>query len=216
MSSAKGNQSGVDLDRSPSFDVLVFDLGGVVVAHDDAALHARLISRCPLGADLARLEAVVREPRWALGEAPIEDLHARLRREFGYGLEWAGFAQDWRSHFTLDVSMLALLRSLGRSRRVLLFSNTNKEHWNYLVEASEGVLANFEHYLSHEIGLLKPSVAAFAHVAERSGVSPSRMMFFDDLPVNVAGARLAGYQAEVFRDEASLRSFLKAHGVCWK
>ena len=74
-------------------------------------------------------------------------------------------------------------------------------------------LGRLERYLSHEIGLAKPSRESFLEVARQAGVEPSRAVFFDDVEANVLGARAAGFQSELFTDQASLARTLKALGV---
>ncbi len=198
---------------SPAFDTMVFDLGGVIVAHDNAMLYARLATRCAVRCSPDQINAAINRTEWGSGVAPISDLHAQLQRDFSYRGSWEVFVEDWSSHFTLDQSMLALVRQLKISNRVMLFSNTNREHWEFLVNCSAGALGSMENYLSYQIGLSKPSVDAFRCVAARAEIDPSRCILFDDLAENVEGARLAGFQAEVFQDEAWLRHYLKAAGL---
>jgi len=87
------------------------------------------------------------------------------------------------------------------------FSNTNALHWHdHIVGWSLAGL--FEHrFLSFELGLLKPDIAAFARVADLLGVPAERVLFLDDNAVNVAGAAAAGFQAAraVGVDEARQR-----------
>ena len=198
-------------DASP-FQALVFDLGGVLVAHDNARLAERLASRCAGSCTPRQVGGLIRRTDWNAG-APIADLHGQLRAELGYGLGWDDFVADWCCHFAVDESMLGLVERLGAHNRVMLFSNTNKEHWDFLVRATGGRLQRLEPYLSHEIGRSKPSIGSFQRVAERAGIDPARSIFFDDLPENVEGARRAGFQAEVFESEAKLVAFLTGKGV---
>jgi putative hydrolase of the HAD superfamily len=51
------------------------------------------------------------------------------------------------------------------------------------------------YYLSHEIGHLKPTRAAFEHVLADLGCPPSRVVFLDDNQLNVEAARDIGIQA---------------------
>ena len=54
----------------------------------------------------------------------------------------------------------------------------------------------FDHrFLSFELGLLKPDIAAFAQVADLLEVPAERVLFLDDNALNVAGAAAAGFQA---------------------
>ena len=194
-------------------DALVFDLGGVIVAHDNAKMLARLASRCRTRDAAAQIEATFfGDPRWGVG-APIEDLHAGLRRDFGYAGDWETFKDDFCCHFAVDASMLAYVRALAKRRRTLIFSNTNEVHWEHLVRETDGALSQIEHQLSHSIGLAKPHIESYRKVVKLAGIAPERALFFDDLEANVIGARAAGWRAEVFRDEAGLREVMMREGI---
>jgi putative hydrolase of the HAD superfamily len=113
----------------------------------------------------------------------------------------------------VDAAMLDFVEALAARRRTFLFSNTNAEHWDHLVDRTGGRLGRLERYLSHEIGLAKPARESFLEVARQAGVEPSRAIFFDDVEDNVLGARAAGFRSEVFTDQASLVRTLEALGV---
>ena len=197
---------------SSPFQALVFDFGGVVVRHDNALMFERLASRCTPAFGAADVAALFAQNRWETG-APIREFHAQLTAEAGYAASWEAFLEDWCCHLTVDPSMLALMGTLSRHHRVMIFSNTNQEHWDFVLAASGGAFARYEPYLSHLIGHGKPSVRAFEVVAEQAGLEPAHSVFFDDKPENVEGARMAGFQAEIFRDEAWLRDYLSERGV---
>jgi putative hydrolase of the HAD superfamily len=194
------------------FEALVFDLGGVLVAHDNAVLYQRLASRCANACTPQTVVGLMRKTDWGSGVA-ISTLHDQLRGELGYGLGWDEFVADWCCHFAVDDSMLGFVERLATHNRVMLFSNTNQEHWDFLVAATDGRLARLEPYLSHEIGCTKPSLRSFQVVAEKAGIDAARSVFFDDLQENVDGARRAGFQAVLFETEARLAAFLEGRGV---
>jgi FMN phosphatase YigB (HAD superfamily) len=194
------------------YQALVFDLGGVIVPHDNAMLYARLASRCEASWPATRISDLVRDGPWGAG-APITSLHDALAGQAGYDAAWPTFVEDWCCHLSLDASMLALVEDLSAKNRVLIFSNTNEVHWDYLVALSRGALSRFEAYLSHEMGQEKPAVEAFRIVAAKAGIEPQRSLFVDDVAANVEGARLAGFQAEVFEDQPKLEALLKSRGV---
>lgn len=196
------------------FQALVFDLGGVVVEHDNQVLFTRLASRCRAGWAPDDAAALFRQSRWGTG-TPIRLFHQQLADTAGYDASWDVFVEDWSCHLVINPSMLGVVERLARRNRVMIFSNTNQEHWEFVLRASGGLLADFEPYLSHEIGHEKPSLRSFEVVAEMAGIDPTRSVFFDDLPANVAGARQAGFQAEVFQGEAWLLSFLAERALHW-
>jgi len=171
------NRRSRDADESPErmpssipYDALVFDLGGVIVAHDNERLYRRLAERCAAADAYQRIVAATQQPGIGTGALPIPALHRRLIDELGYGLGWEDFVADWNCHFTLDASMLDLVERLAAANRVMLFSNTNREHWEYLVATSDGRLGRLEAYLSYEIGLAKPSLESFRAVAAMAGI----------------------------------------------
>ena len=205
-------ETGAGEADAPPFQALVFDLGGVLVAHDNALLYQRLASQCAGACSPETVVGLMRKTDWSSGVA-VSTLHDQLRDELGYGPGWDDFVADWCCHFAVDDSMLAFVERLARRNRVMLFSNTNKEHWDFLVGATNGRLGRFEAYLSHEIGATKPSLRSFQVVAEKAGIDPGRSIFFDDLIDNVEGARRAGFQAELFESEAGLAAFLNGRGV---
>ena len=64
-----------------------------------------------------------------------------------------------------------------------------------------------------EIGIAKPDPAVFHHVLAELEVGVDEVVFIDDLPENVEGARTAGLRAHVHTDRASTAEFLRDHGV---
>ena len=193
-------------------DTLVFDLGGVIVAHDNDLLARTLAQGCASPDAGSRLsDGFVHDRLYGTGEKPISDLHAKLQSELSYRHDYERFLDDWCCHFGLDSLMLAAFEALAARYRVLIFSNTNAPHWDYVDALSGGVLKQHEAYLSHEIGQVKPDVTAFQAVADRAGFDPARALFFDDRADNIEGAKAAGWNGEIFTDRASFMAALKTY-----
>ena len=207
-----GDTAVMTTSTSP-FQALVFDLGGVIAPHDNAFLHRRLLSRCSAPDASARLPTLAHDARTGTGERSIADLHQELVREVGYSGDWTCFVGDWSCHLSVDPSMLAFVERLSAHNRVIIFSNTNQEHWDHLMNLSGGGLGRYEAFLSHEIGQLKPSLRSFQTVAAKAGIEPAKSFFVDDRADNVEGARQAGFHAEVFTSQAGLAQWLTAAGV---
>lgn len=100
-------------------------------------------------------------------------------------------------------------------------SNTNHEHWLAL-PVSPAFMALKYRYASHELGLHKPDPAIFPDVESRlrrEGVdaAAASILYFDDLPENVAAANEAGWNAvqidHTGDTAAQIRSACEAHGV---
>jgi putative hydrolase of the HAD superfamily len=198
---------------SKPLDNLVFDLGNVIVPHDNGVLYERILSRCSGAGAPARLSRISHDRRYGNGEKSIPELHQALVEELGYAGDWPTFVDDWSCHLSLDGDMLAFVEQLSERYRIMIFSNTNQQHWERALEMSDGRLGRIEAWLSHEIGDLKPAVSSFLTVARLAKIDPARSIFFDDLKANVAAARQAGFQAEVFTTQAALEDYLRAAGA---
>ncbi|CNF83358.1 HAD-superfamily hydrolase [Mycobacterium tuberculosis] len=62
---------------------------------------------------------------------------------------------------------------------------------------------------SCRIGVVKPDPRAYEICAERLGVKPADVLFFDDTERNVRGAREAGMRAELFTGPSQVRALTR-------
>lgn len=99
------------------------------------------------------------------------------------------------------------LRALDRLReryRLFMLSNNNEMHWRRCEqlcrEASGRDLESyFERcFLSHRMGMAKPSAEIFAEVLRQTGLNPAATLFIDDGKDNCLAAERAGFV--VFHD----------------
>jgi FMN phosphatase YigB (HAD superfamily) len=193
---------------------LIFDLGNVLVFHDNALLFARL----GLRAGLAPHEVAQRltGAGWTAanrGQLDAEGIRRDVCGALGVELPMEEFAPLWSSHFTVHEAVLPRVEALeGRVKRLLL-SNTNALHVQYLrpklplLERFDAVL------LSCEEGLVKPEPAFFQRALERAGCAPHEAAFFDDLPEFVEAANALGIRGHLFTDAPTFDAQLKALGL---
>ena len=99
------------------------------------------------------------------------------------------------------------------ARRIPLyaFSNSNRTHELYWSKRFADVLGHFRQvYVSSTIRMRKPSVEAFDHVVKAIGVPAERIVFFDDVLENIAGARASRLQAVHVTTSADVANALTA------
>lgn len=110
-----------------------------------------------------------------------------------------------------SVALLERLRAAGR--RQVFLSNMPAPYADHL-EAAHGFIGWFDTgVFSARVQAIKPEPAIFALAAERFSVPPGELLFFDDHAPNVAAARAAGWQAELFTGAEAAEAALVARGL---
>ena len=115
----------------------------------------------------------------------------------------------------LPEKRLALLLSLKSKYKLFLLSNTNAIH----IKAISNQLGNTQWkdfcnlfdkmYLSHEIGVRKPSIEAFQFILKQQKLNPNEVLFIDDSPQHIEGAKKLGINCYHLKDrKISLLYFL--------
>ena len=105
--------------------------------------------------------------------------------------------------------MVELLGEISREQPVYALSNTNELHLSWIRRQHPETLDPFQKvFSSHELKKRKPDPGIYQDVCDALGVDPARIVFFDDLEVNIEGARQAGMNAYLFRDTGQVREIL--------
>ena len=199
-------------------DALLFDLGRVVLAIDFSktlacwAGHAGCEPASLVGRFSSRDEIYQLHER---GEISDAEFFAGLRELLGIGISDAQFLEGWNALFAGEMPGIApLLKRAANHLPLYAFSNTNGAHVEHFSVAYADLLGHFrEIFLSSTIGLRKPDAAAYDHVVNAIGVPASRIVFFDDLPENIEGARARGLTAVQVKSSDDVAHTLAALGI---
>jgi FMN phosphatase YigB (HAD superfamily) len=189
-------------------DALLFDLGGVLLDIVFDRVFARWgelagMDPAPLKRRFDQDGAYERHER---GEIDAPAYFEALPDRLGIDLRDADFADGWDRIFGQAIApTVALLPRLAARIPLYVFSNTNAAHHAYWGPRYRDALTPVRRqFLSCEMGLRKPERAAFETVAIAIGVPLERILFFDDVEVNVEGARAAGMPAVWVRSPADV------------
>jgi glucose-1-phosphatase len=190
------------------------DLGGVVIRIDADRIRA----------GWARLSALPEAEVYAAYPDEVYDrferdevaedaylLHVRSR------LRLDGTDEEIRAAFNdlylgVDDATVGLLQGLRRRGvLVLALTNTNRTHHRVWSRRFAGALAAFDEvHTSHDLGCRKPEPEVYRRVLDEHDLSPESVLFIDDEPTHVAGARAVGLQGLVFSDALTLAEQLEA------
>jgi 2-haloacid dehalogenase len=199
----------------PDVRALVFDIGGVLLEWDPRLVYRDLL---PDPADLDRFLAEICTPDWnATLDAgrPFDEACDELARRHPDHAElihaWKRQDEMIAGEIAGTVELVARLHAAG----VPLYLLTNMPAEVFAARrARDPVLQQFHGaVVSGEEGVLKPSPEIFAILRDRYALDPATTLFVDDMEVNVAGARAAGFLAHRFVEAPALAAFLGEHGL---
>ncbi|MDE3133578.1 MAG: HAD-IA family hydrolase [Acidobacteriota bacterium] len=106
-----------------------------------------------------------------------------------------------------------MLRETSEHARVGCLSNTNSLQWRGRI-SHWSIAKYFElPFLSFELHAVKPDPAIFERVIAKLPVAPARVLFLDDVALNVEAARVAGLNSELAVGVSEGRAALRRHGV---
>ncbi len=202
-----------------AIQVLLFDLGGVVIDVDFHRVfeHWQPISR--LCVDEMKAAFTFDEPyqRHERGEITAAEYFAHVRQSLQLQDDPDRIAQGWNAIFGAEITETRRMVEAARGKfPCYALTNTNAVHqaaWSAMFPA---VVASFDRvFVSSEMGCRKPERRAFEFIGQALGVPLGSILFFDDLPENVAGAVAAGLQAVHVRGPADVKAALQALGCAF-
>lgn len=214
--------------------LVCFDLGGVLVkicrSWSDGCRAAGLDVRGNSAGDRAGELRRDLSHRLGLGEISEDEWAERLSLALGslYSAEELKRIHEAWSQKEYP-GALALVDALNASAvDTGCLSNTNHSHWVRLThhdgtaplsgEPEYPAVRRLRHrHASHLLRLAKPDAAVYRAFERATERAPDEILFFDDLPENVAAARALGWNAERVNPHADtiaqIRRALTTHAV---
>jgi len=198
-------------------DALLFDLGRVVLDIDfnRTLRHWASHAGCEPALLMERFSRDELYRRHERGEISDQAFFGGLRSSLGIDISDAQFLDGWNAIFVGEIpGMRQLLARAARGLPLYAFSNTNVPHVEYFSTRFSDLLGHFrEIFVSSKIGLRKPDAEAYDHVVKAIGVPAHRVVFFDDLAENIAGARACGLTAVQVRSADDVVRVLTALNI---
>lgn len=197
----------------PPIEAVLFDMGGV------------LVELGPFDKALG-LEEMTSEEFWARwlaspavralesGRCSVERFADELVIEFGLGHSQRELIEQFTAiPLGLFPGAQELVASVPDHLVTGVLSNTNAIHWEGQEDAEVIQSLCNRSYLSYELGMTKPDRDIFDHVIADLDIPAERILFVDDSPSNIEGARDAGLQAEVVRGPVAGAAVLSRYGI---
>lgn len=198
-----------------AYDILIFDLFGVVIAFDEDLVYRRIAEHCsdPTAA-FTGMRGLVSNPDLIRGRRTLTQLHRELCHNYGLKLDLPSFETVWHVPYSEPMPGMAdLLQSLSQRYKLLLLSNVDRYYWQ-VVKAHHPELRCFSKYLlSWELGQAKPERAAFTYAIQSADSSASKCFFIDDKAENIEAAEALGLRGHRFAGLEGLLEALRQNGI---
>ncbi len=192
---------------------VLFDLGNVLVR-----LQPEMMAQT-LGADVAEIARHEKEitelvRRYERGEImtdeALEQMSDILQRK--YMLD--AIRQSFIAIIGKPIEgMDDLIRRTAKTSHVALVSNTNDLHYEYCRKAVPAMKLLPHHYVSFQIGAVKPEPAFYDYLLNDLECDPGEVLFIDDLKTNVTEAEKFGFRPYQFTSVEELRAELRTLGL---
>lgn len=205
------------MDKVNKIEGVLFDIGGVLLDFDHMKSCRALGARSGLEPKevYRRLFKSGLETEFDLGMSS-ELFYKKALKALGVSpdtISYKAFIEIWGAIFTERVEMRELVAKLRGTTRLFILSNTNAIHYSY-IEENFSWFKEFEaSFLSFELGLRKPNPAIFKAVIDGMGLSPSSILYIDDIEGHVTAAKEAGIESMLFTTTEALRTVFKKAGL---
>ena len=195
-----------------SIHAVIWDLGGVLVRTEDFTPRDILAQR--FGLTTGELSNLVfgdnLDFRAQLGEITAEEQWENIRSNLGVDAEEIpSIRAQFFAGDRLDNNLMDYIRSLKSNFTTVLLSNALDSLRDLIID--EWKIEDAFHHLiiSAEVGLMKPGLEIYCLAVEKTGCEPEEVVFIDDMPENIIGARDVGMHAILFQNAAQARADLE-------
>lgn len=193
--------------RAASADGVVFDFGGVISVSPMEGWElypfcaARGVDRTTVAAGWKRYRHL-----WDGGFISFDEMYRRIFADAGVEISAADLEELWeidavgwiRNLRPETLNLMRMLKAQGKKLGILSNMSPDFHDRLFVPRAAEyRALADVE-VISGLEKLYKPERPIYDLTQRRMGLSPDRLLFLDDTPVNVNAARSYGWQAEVY------------------
>ncbi len=196
-------------------DLILFDIGQVIVPYDDHKLIENIAARCSDPEASTEIKSYLTTDWKALQTGAMAD--ERLHQKFVIGLGFDGsfkdFQQVWCAHTARDPAMETLVREVEKTTATALLSNATKIHMQHFTSNYELIgrmNSNGNAHFSCLMGAVKPDREAFEITLDSESrrlgrhISPEKTLFIDDISQMTEGAKAVGMDTIVFTGIAAL------------
>ena len=198
-----------------TYKAIIFDLGKVLVHFDFKRGYRELEHLCPHAASEIpkRLAEANLAVRFETGAIESREFVSELSKKLDFEIEFDRFCAIFNCIFEHTLVPESLLETLASRYRLILLSNTNPIHFDW-IRARYPILRHFHDLvLSYQVKAMKPDPAIYLAAVAAAGCSPEECFYTDDIAEFVEGARRLGIDAVQFQTAEQLERDMRTRGI---
>jgi len=191
----------------------IFDIGGVLIKYNHESVIKLLAGSGEYDEKAIRSlfveELVYKVQTGRIGAADFFEKHVKAAMP---DYTYEKLIEIHIEYFEVNPEGIELMLELKKKgRKLYILSNLAEYH---KVALERKIPAFFDHsqlnFLSYEMGYYKPEAEIYQEVIRKTGERPENLVFFDDLPQNIEGAKNAGMKGKVFSNDriGEIREFI--------
>jgi len=187
---------------------IIFDLGNVLVnVHFDKFKEKILETGVSEETFKTLFYSKELKDQFESGSISNKEFLQIIKNKLGISVPQKKFIEIFSDMFSEIPEMQRFISKIARENkyRLILLSNTNSYHFNY-IKRNFPYIKHFNKYaLSYKLKMIKPSSLIFDTVIKRYKLKASETLFVDDLEENCAAAGQAGMKTICFKDYKSFK-----------
>jgi putative hydrolase of the HAD superfamily len=199
---------------NPDIKTMFFDLGKVIVNYNTDLLVEGYNRYGTIDADkyIDYLWNSKDSNSYMEGKITSSQFYTRTKRAFRMKIKYSEFYEVWNSMFWPYPEVESIIRKIKLkypSIRLILVSNTNEAHFDF-IRSKYDILEVFDEFVvSHEVGRQKPHSNIFTRALKAGKNSPKDTFYTDDISQFIKAARLMGIRAFQFTGHNNLKAQLE-------
>jgi putative hydrolase of the HAD superfamily len=200
---------------STNIELIAFDLGNVLCTVDETTPAKKLAEISGLSWKAAHEIAFGKQHKLLFegGRTSFADHAKRAIAKLGITMSVGEFTDLYDTALIPAEGMFPLVSRIAGAHRIALVSNTSEPHWEYAKRFLPFSAQLDPVIVSYSVGSMKPEPEFYKSLLDRSGVPADRILFVDDLKVNIEAARATGMHGHVFTSMAAFEAALADLGV---
>ena len=188
--------------RFKKIKAVLFDLGKVILHFDFAPAFRRLSKKTGLEPDEIGdfFKRSGLEVLYDGGKISSRQFHSRVKKGLGHDLDFDEFRAIWNRIFRPNREVVSLIRELKPRTRLVLVSNTNPMHFDYILKHYP-VMGTFDkHVLSYKEKIRKPDERIYRTAMQACQARASEIFYIDDREDLTEAARHLGFNIFTYQN----------------